>query len=78
MRWLALERHTVTSIVQIIEEHELQEVVDLTDGGRIDLLLTQAELVEAEANYEAAKMAGVNLDDVRWLKKSEVCATVLT
>lgn len=72
LRWLALERHTVSSIVQIIEEHGLEKTVDLVDGGRIELLITPREYAEAKTDYEAAKAAGAPLEDVAWLSADEV------
>ncbi|TFY67270.1 hypothetical protein EVJ58_g1719 [Rhodofomes roseus] len=71
LRWLALERHTVTEVVKIIEEHGLQEAVDLTNGGRIELLITPEELTVAKADYKAAEAAGADLDDVKWLNEGE-------
>lgn len=72
LRWLALERHTVSSIVGMIEEHGLERDVDLVNGGRIELLITPKEYEEARADYEAAKAAGAPLDDVTWLSADEV------
>ncbi|EPS94337.1 hypothetical protein FOMPIDRAFT_1026232 [Fomitopsis schrenkii] len=71
LRWLALERHTVSSIVGMIEEHGLERDVDLVNGGRIELLITPKEYEEARADYEAAKAAGAPLDDVTWLSADE-------
>jgi len=71
LRWLALERHTVTEIVKIVEEHGLEEAVDLVNSGRIELLITPEELADAQADYEAARAAGVHLDDVHWLTENE-------
>lgn len=72
LRWLALERHTVSSIVKIIEEHGLKQIVDLVNGGRIELLITSKEYQQARADFEAAKVAGVPLDDVTWLSVNVV------
>ena len=72
LRWLALERHTVSSIVTVIEEHGLEKAVDLVNGGRIELLITPREYAEAKADYEAAKAAGAPLDGVTWLSADEV------
>ncbi|CCL99502.1 uncharacterized protein FIBRA_01520 [Fibroporia radiculosa] len=74
LRWLALERHTATEIVKIIQEHELEQTVDLVEGGHIDLMFTPEEVADMKADYEAAKEAGVDLNNVRWFDEAEMKA----
>ncbi|EGN96963.1 hypothetical protein SERLA73DRAFT_185222 [Serpula lacrymans var. lacrymans S7.3] len=74
IRSLALEAHTASSLVSIINAHGLEEKVDLVEGGHIDLLITEKEVEDARDDYEAAEKAGVDLRNVQWMSKEEMQA----
>ena len=71
LRELALEQHTVDELLRILKETEGAEDVDLVAGGHVQLYFTKAELISAKADYEAAKKAGANLEDIEWFSKEE-------
>jgi hypothetical protein len=48
------------------------EDVDFVSGGRVRLLFTKEEEETVRIEYEAAKEAGVELDDIVWLTKEQV------
>lgn len=76
LRSLAIENYTVSSLLDIIKSHHLEEAVDLTPWGHIDLLLTDMEVQNARADFETAEAAGVDVSSVEWISKetmNEVC-----
>ncbi|KIJ65352.1 hypothetical protein HYDPIDRAFT_174844 [Hydnomerulius pinastri MD-312] len=74
-RSYALEAHTASSLVRIIEENRWTEDVDLVNGGHIDLLFTDDEVNEANRDLDAARKEGLSLEGVTWLEKEEVKQT---
>ncbi|GBE89423.1 predicted protein [Sparassis crispa] len=72
LRAVAMEFYTASEIVKIIKEKKKESIVDLVEGGRMELLISQQEVVNEKANYEAAKAAGANVAGVTWLTKEEV------
>ncbi|KAI0737285.1 FAD dependent oxidoreductase [Daedaleopsis nitida] len=72
VRAIALEQHTASDIVKFLKDTGNASAVDLVEGGHVDLFFTEAEVVAARADYAAAKAAGVNVDDVRFLTKETV------
>jgi hypothetical protein len=72
MRSYALESHTASSLVDIIERYKWTDDVDLVDGGHISLLFTSKEIEEAERDIDAAKRAGWSLEGVARLDKGVV------
>ncbi|KAJ7923506.1 FAD dependent oxidoreductase [Mycena leptocephala] len=71
MRSFELENHTTSEIVKLIREEGWTETVDLIQGGHTTIFFTPGELAASKADYEAAKVAGIDLTDVRWLTKEE-------
>jgi hypothetical protein len=69
---LHLERHTATEIVKLIKKHNLEEAVDLVNGGHHTLLFTDEEIAEIRDDYDAAKEAGMNLDAIDWYTTKEM------
>ncbi|KDQ61986.1 hypothetical protein JAAARDRAFT_66961 [Jaapia argillacea MUCL 33604] len=69
---IALEHHTVNSLLSIIKHHSLQKEVDLAGGGHVTLLFTQAEVEEAKRDWEEAKEAGVHLGGCEWLGSEQM------
>ncbi|KAI0057377.1 FAD dependent oxidoreductase [Artomyces pyxidatus] len=70
-----IEEHVASEIARILKTEGLEDKVDFVDGGRINLLFTQEEEDEAREDYEAAKIAGVDLSSVQWLSKEDVQKT---
>ncbi|KAI0940977.1 hypothetical protein AcV7_003206 [Taiwanofungus camphoratus] len=72
LRGIAIEKHTAAEIVKIVQEHHMESAVDLVTGGRIELLFTKEEFLNAKADYEAAQAAGADLHGVEWLDEEEM------
>jgi hypothetical protein len=72
IRWLAVEHHTASEIVKFLDSEGLGDEVDLVAGGHIGMLLTEQEVKIAEDDYNAAKEAGVGLENVEWLSKEHM------
>jgi hypothetical protein len=72
MRALALERHTVSSILALLQDEDTARSVDLVQGGHIDLYISEQEYIIARKDYEAAKTAGLDLNRVQWLSAKEM------
>ncbi|TFK68906.1 FAD dependent oxidoreductase [Pluteus cervinus] len=70
----ALENHTSQEIVDIIHQHGLGPAVDLVKGGHITLFVTDKEEAQVRADYDAAKAAGVELHEIKWISKEEMRA----
>ena len=58
--------------MRLIQEHGWTDDVDLVNGGRVDLLLSDRELELVRRDREAATDAGWSLDDVLDLSTEEV------
>jgi hypothetical protein len=52
--------------------------VDLVEGGHVRLYFTDREKEEAEADFSAARDAGVDLSSVEWLSRGEMNAVRAT
>ncbi|KAI1787022.1 FAD dependent oxidoreductase [Ganoderma leucocontextum] len=72
VRAAALEQHTVSDIVNIVNDAGKQEETDLVAGGHITLLFTEPEVVQTKADYDAAAAAGINVDNVQFLTADDV------
>ncbi|KAI0032695.1 FAD dependent oxidoreductase [Vararia minispora EC-137] len=72
VRAVKIEDYVVDELAKIIRENGLQDTVDMTEGGRTALGLTDAEMVYAKTSYESAKAAGVDVSNTTWLTKEEV------
>ncbi|KAJ7198910.1 FAD dependent oxidoreductase [Mycena haematopus] len=71
VRCFELENHTASEIVKIIREEGWIESVDLVQNGHTTISFTPGELQEIEADFKAAKAAGMDLTNVNWLTKEE-------
>ncbi|KAJ7694587.1 FAD dependent oxidoreductase [Mycena rosella] len=69
---LELENHTASEIVKLIRNEGWTEAVDLVAGGHTTTFFLPSELTGGKADFEAAKLAGLDLKDVRWLTKEEM------
>jgi len=67
-----LEQHTSNTIASLIAEQGWGEDIDFVQNGHTKLFLSDADEEAARRNYEAAKKAGVPVDDVRWISKEEM------
>ncbi|KAG6335811.1 hypothetical protein ID866_3269 [Astraeus odoratus] len=72
LRSCALENYTVSAVVKLIEENDWSKDVDWVNGGHVSLLFPEGELERTRTDYERAKVAGLNLDDVYWLTQEKV------
>ncbi|KAF5362597.1 hypothetical protein D9758_009584 [Tetrapyrgos nigripes] len=72
---IAIENHTANSILKYIADEGLADKVDLVGGGHITLFVTEKEYVEATADFEAAKEAGLPVDDVEWIERKSMHET---
>jgi hypothetical protein len=71
-RQLLLEHYTVSEIVKILKDNDLEEEVDLVPGGHVSLLFTKDELHSAKHDFESAKEAGIDLSEIEWLDEDEI------
>ncbi|TFK48504.1 FAD dependent oxidoreductase [Heliocybe sulcata] len=69
---MAIENHTINRIIDLIRADGVEDEVDLVVGGHISLVLTNEEMANAKADYEAAKAAGLDLSQVKWIDKDEM------
>ncbi len=67
-----IEEHVVDAITSLVKTAGLENEVDLVEGVRTNLFFTNEEEAEARDEYEAAKVAGVDVSTVEWLSQSEV------
>ncbi|CAE7057312.1 unnamed protein product [Rhizoctonia solani] len=69
LRTVALERHTVASIVDFLAKTSgAAKEVDLVRGGHVSLLFTPAEIEAARKDIEEAEKAGMDLTGVEFLE----------
>ncbi|KAG8716201.1 hypothetical protein FRC11_007375 [Ceratobasidium sp. 423] len=69
LRAVALERHTVGSIIEFLDKTPgAAKGVDLVRGGHVSLLFTPAEIEAARKDIEAATKAGMDLTGVEYLE----------
>lgn len=72
VRSFTLENYTSAEIVKILETEQLGDAVDLVAGGHVSMLVTEREVQGAQADYAAAKAAGLDLSAVEWVSKDEM------
>ncbi|CUA68084.1 hypothetical protein RSOLAG22IIIB_03322 [Rhizoctonia solani] len=69
LRAVALERHTVESIIDFLDKTpDAAKGVDLVRGGHVSLLFTPAEIEAAHKDIEEATKAGMDLTGVEYLE----------
>ncbi|EUC56328.1 FAD-dependent oxidoreductase [Rhizoctonia solani AG-3 Rhs1AP] len=69
LRTVALEQHTVSSILNFLNETPgAAEEVDLVQGGRVTFLLTSEQIEGARKDIKAAAEAGVDMSTIEWLE----------
>ncbi|KAH9893649.1 FAD dependent oxidoreductase [Cubamyces lactineus] len=71
-RAIALEQRTVSQIVNLVKQSGNEGALDLVPGGRVNLLFTEPEVVQARIDLEAAKAAGIDVSHVDFLTKEQV------
>jgi hypothetical protein len=72
LRAVALEHHTVSGLLNIIEREGWSKDIDLVDGGSNELLFTQKEIDAAKFDWDAAERAGVDLTNIHILDKEDI------
>lgn len=72
LKQLAIEQYTANEIVRVVESHGVEDAVDLVAGGHIDLLFSEEDAEYFNADYEAAKQAGVDVSAVEWYTKEDM------
>ncbi|CAE7213103.1 unnamed protein product [Rhizoctonia solani] len=69
LRSVELEKHTVSSIINFLNETPgAAEEVDLVQGGRVTFLLTPEEIEDARNDIKAAAEAGMDISTIEWLE----------
>ncbi|THU98065.1 hypothetical protein K435DRAFT_965114 [Dendrothele bispora CBS 962.96] len=69
---LELEMRTAREMVKILEDERLEDKVDIVHGEHVGLISSEKAMRTAKSNYEGAKEAGLNVNDVEWLSAEEV------
>lgn len=72
LKSLQLENRTAIAIVDLIDKYEWTDIVDLVPNGHISLISSPEELASLEAEYVAAKQAGLHVGDVEWISEEDV------
>lgn len=72
LRSFALENYTTSEILKIIKHEGLEGKVDFVSGGHVAMLVTEREVADAQADYEAARHSGADLTEVEWLGEGEM------
>lgn len=72
MRGARLERHTLNVLASLIADQGWTDDIDFVQNGHIRLFPTDVEEETLRKDYEAAKKAGVPVDDVKWISKEEM------
>ncbi|KAF9024253.1 FAD dependent oxidoreductase [Hymenopellis radicata] len=74
-RGFALEHHTVRTIVEIIKEEGLEDLVDLVHGGHTTMYTSDNVAISRWMDYIEALNSGMNLEDVKWHSRAEMNAS---
>ncbi|KAJ6463673.1 FAD dependent oxidoreductase [Mycena vitilis] len=74
VRCVEFEDYTASETIKIIREENWTDTIDFVENGHTTLFFTPEELAAAEADFEAAKAAGMRFPDVRWLTEEETKA----
>lgn len=59
-------------MLEIIQTSGLSDAVDLVEGGHFDLLFSEVEVEDMVADFEAAKVADIDVSAVRFHSKDEM------
>ncbi|KAJ1308166.1 hypothetical protein OPQ81_003882 [Rhizoctonia solani] len=72
LRTVALEQHTVSSILEFLNETPgAAEEVDLVKSGRVTLLLTPEQIENARNDIRAAADAGMDISSIEWVEPDD-------
>ncbi|KAF4622053.1 hypothetical protein D9613_009136 [Agrocybe pediades] len=66
-----LEEYNAKKLVQFIKDRNLEETVDLVNGGHVTLFRTEREAKSVKEDWEAAKKAGFDTG-ARWVENEEL------
>jgi hypothetical protein len=86
-----IERHTASTIVSIIKANGWEEDVDLVEGGRNYLILSEKELMDRKSDWKKSLESGIITEDAaqwftaeeteevsgNWLRKSAVLTMLI-
>ena len=72
LRAVALEKHVVTEVVNLVKDSGKEADIDLVSGGTTMLWLSDEEAAQGRADYDAAKAAGADLSEVHLLTSDEM------
>ncbi|KAJ6480957.1 FAD dependent oxidoreductase-domain-containing protein [Mycena sanguinolenta] len=74
LQFYAVEDYSVAEMVRIAREGGWADEVDLVEGGHINVMLTDSELSELQADFAGAIAAGRDVN-ASWLDREEMSAT---
>ncbi|KAF4622394.1 hypothetical protein D9613_009141 [Agrocybe pediades] len=66
-----LEEYNAKKLVRFIKDRNLEETVDLVNGGHVTLFRTEREAKSVKEDWEAAKKAGFDTG-ARWVENEEL------
>jgi hypothetical protein len=71
-RCFEIEQHTVSTTVSIIKENGWEKDVDLVEGGRNYLFLSEQELLDRKSDWKRSIEAGIITEDSgQWFTAEE-------
>jgi DUF4097 and DUF4098 domain-containing protein YvlB len=71
IRYYELEKYSASEMVRIARTEGWTEIIDLVEGGHIDVMSSDAEIEGLRADFEAALAAGKKVA-AEWLSKEEM------
>ncbi|KAJ7148512.1 FAD dependent oxidoreductase-domain-containing protein [Mycena crocata] len=74
LRHYAIEHYSATEMAHIARTGGWADSVDLVEGGHMDVMLTEAQIKEMQADFDTAIAAGKNVN-VTWLNRDEMQET---
>jgi hypothetical protein len=72
LKSIAIEQYTVSALLEILESKSLADAVDLVAGGHGCLLFNEEYVEDAKADFAAARAAGMDVSQVKWLSSGDV------
>jgi len=66
-----LEQHNSHGLLKFLKDRNLQDDVDLSEGGHVKLFETLDEEIAERQDFEAAQKAGLDLTAIRWIDNQE-------
>jgi hypothetical protein len=66
-----LEQYTADALARFVADNNLEDEVDLVEGGHVTIFRSEEEETDARKNWEAAKAAGLDVN-VTWIGQDEM------